>query len=69
MNCFLGFNYWDDKINSLANRVLIYRIEHSLTITELSEQIGVSNGIIERVEKSKILVSQKMIKRIEEYII
>lgn len=69
MNEFLGFNYWDDKTNSLTNRVLIYRIEHGVTMIQLAELIDISNGTIERVEKSEILVSKKMSKRIEEYII
>ncbi|WP_430408775.1 helix-turn-helix transcriptional regulator [Kordia sp.] len=54
---FLGYNYWDDGSDSLANKCLLYRIEHGLTISELADLIGVSCGIIKRMENAEENVS------------
>ena len=65
---FLGFNHWNDGSGSLANKVLLYRIEHGLTRMELGKLIGVSDSSIERIEKRRCSVSKKMKVRIIEYI-
>ena len=51
INEFLKGNNWDDSADSLANRVLVYRIEHQLYRTELAEKTGVSDSTIVRIEK------------------
>ncbi len=60
VNEFLGYNYWNDGSGSLSNQVLLYRIEHGLTISELAEYIGTSTITIERVEKSENLLSLEL---------
>lgn len=56
----LGFNYWDDGTNSLANNVLLFRIENGLIKSELAKKIRVSTTTIERIENSNDNVSKKM---------
>jgi len=53
---FLGYNYWDDCTQSLANRCLLYRIEQVLSREELGKEIYLSVTIIERIEKGNNLV-------------
>lgn len=68
---FLGYNYWDDGTDSLANRCLLYRVEHGLTMNELAEKVGISCGTIEKNENSEGAVSSvtrnKIIKIIDSY--
>ena len=47
---FLGFNYWDDGTQTLANRLRIYRIENKLTQSELGNLIGINARCVERIE-------------------
>ncbi|MCB0410445.1 MAG: helix-turn-helix transcriptional regulator, partial [Flavobacteriales bacterium] len=65
---FLGYNYWDDGTGSLANRVLLYRIERGLHRTELARELGVSDSSIERVEKEFKFVSEYLLIRIKRYL-
>jgi len=62
---FLGFNFWDDGSNSIANRLLLYRIEHGLYRIELAEMIKVSDSTIERIEKDNSRNSKQMIQIVE----
>jgi len=48
VNKFLNLNFWDDESNSLANRVLLYRINHGLKQSELAKLIRVSPSTIHR---------------------
>ncbi len=64
VNDFLGYNFWDDGSGSLANKVLLYRIEHVLTMSQLAEQLSVSCHTIERIEGNRKSVSNSM----EEYV-
>ncbi len=57
---FLGFNYWDDGTESLSNKVLLYRIEHELSMNQLAQKINVSTRTIERIENMEKNVSFKM---------
>ncbi|MFT4850866.1 MAG: DNA-binding XRE family transcriptional regulator [Sediminicola sp.] len=66
---FLEFNYWDDESNSLANRVLLFRIENELYRIELGKLIGVSDSTIERVEKRHPHISSKIKVAIEQFIL
>jgi len=59
VNQFLGFNYWNDRSGSLGNKVLLYRIEHGIFLSELAKSCGVSKSTIVRVEKSIPVVSEK----------
>ena len=66
INNFLGFNYWDDKSNSLSNRCLIYRIEYGLTQSKLAELIKVNSKTVIRMENNKIKISNESIKKFEK---
>lgn len=68
VNEFLGYNYWDDKSSSLANRVLLYRIEHKLTMSELANNLNVSCHTIERIEKKEKYISISMSNKINCFI-
>ena len=57
INEFLEFNFWDDRTNSLANRVMLYRIEHGITRSELEAKSNVSRSSIERLEKGQGSIS------------
>jgi transcriptional regulator with XRE-family HTH domain len=59
INKFLGYNFWEDNSKSLANKTLLYRIEHKLSATEFGNKIGVSRNTIKRLENG-IRISQKM---------
>lgn len=63
---FLGYNYWDDRTNSLANKCLLFRIEHGLIRVELANQINVSLTTIERVENEDNLIYQFKYFRIDK---
>ena len=65
---FLGFNHWDEGHNSLANRVLLFRIENQLYRTELAKLIQVSDSTVERVEKNRSCISLEIQERFEVYI-
>jgi len=56
----LGYSYWDDGTDSLANRCLLYRIKYGLTMGELAEIIGISCRTIERIENEEDSISFKM---------
>ena len=60
VNEFLGYNYWDDGTNSLANLCLCYRIENGLTQKEIARSIGTSTTTIERIEKNTSFISFKL---------
>tara|TARA_R110002049_G_scaffold136420_1_gene296063 strand:+ start:42 stop:566 length:525 start_codon:yes stop_codon:yes gene_type:complete len=66
VNKFLGFNYWDDKNNSLSNRCLMYRIEYGLTQTQLAELIEVNSKTVIRMENNKLKISHESIKKFEK---
>ncbi|MDO5972015.1 helix-turn-helix transcriptional regulator [Flavivirga aquimarina] len=65
---FLGFNFWDDGTELLSNKVLLYRIEYGLTMSELAQKINVSVRTVERIENNEIHISEKMNKKVEEHI-
>ena len=65
INEFLEFNFWDDKTDSLANRVVVYRIEHGITRAELELISNVSRSSIERLEKSKGSISNSIRLKLE----
>jgi DNA-binding XRE family transcriptional regulator len=65
---FLGFNHWDEGYNSLANRVLLFRIENQLYRTELAKLIQVSDSTVERVEKNQSCISNEILERFEIFI-
>ena len=62
---FLGYNFWNDGSNSLANQCLLYRIEYGLIREELGNKISVSSTTIERIEKGDDLISSKTISLIK----
>lgn len=59
INKFLGYNFWKGDDDSLADRILQYRIEHHLTVNELGNKIGVSRNTIKRLENG-VRISNKM---------
>ncbi|MBC8757694.1 helix-turn-helix domain-containing protein [Kordia sp. YSTF-M3] len=65
---FLGYNYWGDGTDSLANRCLLYRIKHGLTMSELASRINVNTRTIERIENMEKNVSSEMKNVINEYL-
>ncbi|MDB4181027.1 helix-turn-helix domain-containing protein, partial [Flavobacteriaceae bacterium] len=65
---FLGFNYWDDGSNSLSNMVLLYRIEHKLTMSELALKINASTRTIERIENIEENISNTMSHYVLEFL-
>ena len=67
VNTFLGFNFWDDGRNSLSNQVLLYRIEKSITMSELAKEINVSCHTIERIEKEEKHVSVSMSNKVNDF--
>ena len=68
VNEFLGYNFWDDKSNSLSNAVLLFRIEKGITRRELALLIGVSSRTIERIENNEDNVSEEMKISIKEFV-
>lgn len=68
VNEFLGYNFWNDGSQSLANRVLLYRIEHKLTMSELASKLNISCHTIERIEKRDRNISTKMNTTVNDYI-
>ena len=68
INSFLKFNFWDDLSISLSNKVLLYRIVHSLHRIGFAKICNVNESTIERIEKNNRLVSQNISKVIEKYI-
>ncbi len=68
VNEFLGYNYWDDGSGSLANRVLMYRIENKLTMSELAIKLDISCHSIERIEKKEKHVSVSMSNKVNHFI-
>ena len=66
---FLDFNFWNDKSNSLANKTLLYRIEHQLYRYELAKLIGISDRSIERLEKGELFVSIEIQETIKKFIL
>lgn len=67
INDFLGFNFWDDKTNSLSNKLYLYRIKNKLSAKECGELIGVSRNTIKRIEL-KVKVSYKSRKTIAQFL-
>jgi len=65
INEFLEFNFWDDKTGSLANRVVLYRIEHGITRAELGLISNVSDSSVERLEKGQGTISTSILFKIE----
>jgi len=59
-NEFLEFNFWDDKTGSLANRTMLYRIEHGITRARLGVISEVSDSSIERLEKGQGSISNSL---------
>ncbi|QHI35415.1 hypothetical protein IMCC3317_07610 [Kordia antarctica] len=57
---YLGYNYWDNGTTSLSNLILLYRIEHDLTIREFTLKLNVSTRFIERVKNIEKNVSSEM---------
>ena len=49
----MEYNFWDDGSSSLANKVLLYRIENGMTMSELAVGIGISCHTIERIENKQ----------------
>lgn len=68
INDFLGFNFWDDKSQSLSNTCLMYRIEHELTQNNLAEFIGVNVKTVIRIENNTSNVSDESIRKFEDYL-
>jgi DNA-binding XRE family transcriptional regulator len=68
VNEFLEYNFWDDGSGSLANQLLLYRIERGITMNEFSKEIDVSCHTIERIEKQEDCISIEMKSRIHIYI-
>ena len=69
VNDFLGYNFWYDGSGSLANKVLLYRIEHVLTMSQLAKQLNVSCHTIERIEGDRKHVSLEMKKKFSNLIL
>jgi len=61
----LGFNYWDDSSNSLANRCLLFRIEKGIVRKELAQLIGISETTMDKVEHNREVISEDTIEKIE----
>lgn len=59
INDFLGFNFWDDKTNTLSNKLYLYRIKNKLSAKECGELVGVSRNTIKRIE-NKVKTSYQM---------
>jgi len=68
INQFLGFNYWEDGTGSLANKTVVYRIEHQLTRKAFGKILGISDFTIERMGKKTNTVSLATKNRILEFI-
>jgi transcriptional regulator with XRE-family HTH domain len=60
---FLGYNFWDDGTNSIANRCLLYRIKKGIVRKELAKLIGISEMTMDRVENNKLDISQETIEK------
>lgn len=56
------------KNNSLAKRLLQYRVKHQLTQIQLAEKIGVSNHLICDIENEKSTVRKISIMKIEDFL-
>jgi len=67
VNQFIGYNFWDDGSETLANKLLRYRIKKEMTAAELGTVIGVSRNTIKRIE-TEIYVSDKMKKIISGFL-
>jgi transcriptional regulator with XRE-family HTH domain len=65
---FLEFNFWDDGSNSLANRCLLYRVEHGLSHEQLAKRVNVSMVTIGRIENGKRKVLDITIEKVERTI-
>ena len=65
---FLGYNYWNDGTTSLSNMILLYRIEHGLTMGALASKINISTRSIERIENMEKNESSEMKNVIIEYL-
>ena len=66
---FLGYNFWDDGTNSIANKCLLYRIEKGIVRRELAKLIGISEMTMDRIENNKLNISQKTILKIEKLLL
>jgi len=67
VNQFIGYNFWDDGSDTLANMLLCHRIKKEMTAAELGTVIGVSRNTIKRIETG-VYVSVKMKKVITQFL-
>lgn len=59
VNELLGYNFWDDGSNSLANRCLLYRIEKGISREQLGKLLNISEMTIDRIENKNLNISEK----------
>ena len=62
---FLDYNYWDNGSDSLANRCLLFRIEHGITRAKLASRISISEATMDTIENNKIAISNETIVKVE----
>ena len=68
INDFLKFNFWNDRRNSLSNKVLLHRIKHGLYRIDFAKICNVSESTIERIEKKSKFVSVPLYNVIKKFI-
>ena len=68
INEFLQYNFWDDGTQSLANRILVYRIENKLSASACGSLIDLSRNTIKRIELD-IYVSRKIKEKVNEFLL
>ncbi len=64
----MGNNFWYDNSGSLANRVLLHRIENKLTMSKLVKLLNIRYHTIERIEKKEVINSETMRQTVNNFI-
>tara|TARA_R110002051_G_scaffold2660_1_gene14306 strand:- start:53934 stop:54386 length:453 start_codon:yes stop_codon:yes gene_type:complete len=69
VNDFLGFNFWDDKSQSLSNRCLMYRIDYGLTQIQLAELMGINSKTVIRLESKHPKISNEIVRKFKDFFV
>jgi len=68
INDFLGFNFWNNGTDDLANQILMYRIKQRLTQEQLAKLIDISPHTLNKIEKRKNLVTKNVKEKVSEFL-